>query len=87
MASITCASQVRRAQKKPVAKCPGGTTPIVAWHEAPLEFGHFQSVAQSGLKSIARGLPWVSQNKRSALKGLECALDPAERFGADFRRT
>jgi hypothetical protein len=52
-----------------------------------LEFGHFQSVAQSGLKSIAQGLPWVSQNKRSALKGLEYALDPAERFGADFRRS
>jgi hypothetical protein len=32
---------------------------IVARHEVPLEFGHLQSVAQSGLKSIAQGLPWV----------------------------
>ncbi len=60
---------------------------IVARHEVPgLHFGQFQSVAQSGLKSIVQGLPWVSQNKRSTLKGLECALDPAERFGTDFRR-
>jgi hypothetical protein len=57
---------------------------IVARHEVPLEFRHFQSVAQSGLKSLAQGLPWVSQNKRSALKGLECALDPLRASGPIF---
>jgi hypothetical protein len=41
-------------------------------------------VAQSGLKSIAQGLPWVSQNKRSALKGLECALDSLRGSGPIF---
>ena len=37
-------------------------------------------------KKHSQGLPWVSQDKRSVLKGLECALDPAERFGAAARR-
>ena len=38
-----------------------------------MQFGHLQSVAQSGLKSLAQGLPWVVENKRFALKlkGLE----------------
>jgi hypothetical protein len=42
-----------------------------------LEFGHFQSVARSGQESLAQGLPWVSQNKRFALKGLEICTQSA----------
>jgi hypothetical protein len=34
-------------------------------------------VAQGGLKSIAQGLPWVSRNKRLALKGLGKRSVPA----------
>jgi hypothetical protein len=51
----------RDAKQKPGSSCLGPA----------LQFGHFQSVAQGGLKSIAQGLPWVSKNKRSALKGLD----------------
>jgi hypothetical protein len=35
----------------------------------PLEFGHFQSVARSGLKSVAQGLPWVILPTRISPEG------------------
>jgi hypothetical protein len=41
--------------------------------------------APKGQESLAQGLPWVSGNKRFALKGLRNARDLIERFGADSR--
>jgi len=32
---------------------PVGTTPIVAWHEVPLEFGHFEDGLQGAERSVA----------------------------------
>ena len=37
-------------------RVPLGTTPIVAWHEVPLEFGHFEDGLQGGERSVARAI-------------------------------
>ncbi len=42
----------------PVMLCPEGVRPFGL---RGLEFGRFQSVARSGQKSLAQGLPWVSR--------------------------
>jgi hypothetical protein len=43
---------------------------IVAWHEYVFSAGFTARRARpKGQESLAQGLPWVSQNKRFALKG------------------
>ena len=58
---------------------PGICLTPALWPEGP---------APKGQESLAQGLPWVSGNKRFALKGLaRSARDPIKRFGAEPGRT
>jgi hypothetical protein len=47
----------------------------------PLEFGHFQSVARSGLKSVAQGLPWVAQGLPWVVLPTRISPEGAMRYG------
>ena len=46
----------------------------------------FRVSGPTGHENLAQGLPWVSRNKRFALKGLEMTTRLVQRFGADSRR-
>ncbi len=41
-------------------------------------------MARSGQKSIAQGLPWVSRNRRFALKGLEMGTRSGSKVRSRF---
>jgi hypothetical protein len=69
--------------------CPGrGYFPDDSRHFVPLEFGHLQSLARSGLKRIAQGLPWESPPPELALEGSQVTArigsEPLNRIACAF---
>jgi hypothetical protein len=52
---------------------------MVAWHEVPLQFGHFQAVARGGLKKHSPGFqPWEHRStceQNTGWKPMLCYID------------